>query len=197
MQKFCVKPVGCSMIEKDRNHDELTADRGELFMKLYTDAQRRLYAYVISLVPDESSVEDIIQETATYMWRHFNEFEIGTNFPAWAFSIAKNRILAHIKNQQKTRRHFSTQTLQEIEKTVAARQESLDDRLWALRKCIEKLSTNDRQLLILRYEIGASLKSVSERLRQSVNTLYNRLYRIRILLMHCIEKTIGKENLPG
>jgi RNA polymerase sigma-70 factor (ECF subfamily) len=105
--------------------------------------------------------------------------------------------LAHIKNQQKTRRHFSAQTLQEIEKTAAARLESMDDRLWALRKCIEKLSTNDRQLLILRYEIGASLKSVSERLRQSVNTLYNRLYRIRILLMHCIEKTIGKENLPG
>jgi RNA polymerase sigma-70 factor (ECF subfamily) len=81
-------------------------ERGQRFMSLYTAVQRRLYHYVISLVPDENTVDDIIQETVSFLWKRFDEFEPGTDFIAWAFSIAKYRIFDHIKQQKKRKNHL-------------------------------------------------------------------------------------------
>ena len=175
--------------------ESYSGDRGERFMKLYTATQRRLYSYVISLVPSESAVEDIIQETVTFMWKQFDDFESGTDFAAWAFTIAKNQIFNYIKRQQKQKRRFSSKTIQAIEEIAKTKSEISDQRLNALRKCIKKLSDKDRQLLILRYEVGSSLKSVSERIEQSVNTLYSRLYKIRIMLLHCVQNLLQRESV--
>ena len=183
------------MSENRDTYTEESGDRGERFMKLYTATQRRLYSYVISLIPDETAVEDIIQETVTFMWKQFDDFEPGTDFAAWAFTIAKNRIFNYIKHQQKQRRKFSSQTIQAIEEVAKSKSEMQDQRLIALRNCIKKLSSKDRQLLILRYEVGSSLKSVSKRIEQSVNTLYSRLYKIRIMLMRCVEIVLQSEGI--
>ena len=164
-------------------------ERGDRFMRLYTAVQRRLYAYITALVPDENSVEDIVQETVSYMWRQFDDFEPGTDFAAWAFTIAKFRIFDYIKQKQKDKKAFSDKTINAIEEIVKVRtQQDEDSRLDRLRKCMKKLSEKDRQLLSLRYEVGASIKGMSERVEQSVNTLYNRLYRIRIALLNCVRQ---------
>jgi RNA polymerase sigma-70 factor (ECF subfamily) len=177
----------------DISNHSFSGERGERFMKLYTATQRRLYAYIVSLIADSSAVDDIIQETVTHMWKQFDEFEPGTDFAAWALSIAKFKIFNHIKDQQKKKRYFSSNTIQAIEEVAKEKSKKTDERLDALRKCIEKLSANDRQLLTLRYEIGASLKSVSQRVELSVNTLYSRLYRIRLALVSCVQKNMKKE----
>ncbi len=165
------------------------SDRGDRFMKLYTAVQRRLYGYIMAMVPDETAVEDIIQETVSYMWKHFDDFEPGTDFAAWSFAIAKYRIFNYIKQKQKDKKTFSNKTIQAIEDVVIARtQEQEDNRLDRLRNCMKKLSDRDRNLLSLRYEVNSSVKNISERVEQSVNTLYNRLYRIRISLLNCVNK---------
>lgn len=168
-------------------------ERGECFMKLYVSVQSRLYGYVISLVPDASAVEDVIQETVAYMWSHFEEFQPGTNFAAWAVSVARNKVYDYIKQSQKKKRYFSHQTMQRIEEVIEKRTDPIDDRLDVLRQCISKLPEKDRKILIFRYELGATLKSVSERVGQNINTLYNRLYQIRIALLNCVRREKAQE----
>jgi RNA polymerase sigma-70 factor (ECF subfamily) len=68
-----------------------------------------------------------------------------------------------------------------------------DHRMEALRNCLKKLSYQDQQLLVMRYEVDATLKSISQRIEQSINTIYNRLYRIRIALMNCVTRTINQK----
>ena len=164
-------------------------ERGEQFMKLYTQVQRRLYAYITALVPDENSVEDIVQETVSYMWRQFDTFEPGSDFAGWAFTVAKYRIFNYIKQKQKDKMVFADKTIHAIEEVIKSRtQQDEDSRLGNLRSCMKKLSEKDRNLLTLRYEVGVSIKTVSERMGQSINTLYNRLYRIRIALLNCVRE---------
>jgi RNA polymerase sigma-70 factor (ECF subfamily) len=172
-----------------------SSQRGERFMKLYTAMQRRLYGYVISLMPDAAVTEDIIQETVTLMWKEFDKFEPGTDFVAWSFCIARNQIYNYIKRRQAQKKHFSPQAIEAIEAVVEEKSKNTDLRYDTLRKCIAKLPEKDRELLALRYEVGATLKTVSQRVEQSINTLYSRLYRIRIMLMNCIQKTLARETL--
>ena len=181
------------MSKQAKDNSKSPSDRGERFMKLYTAIQRRLYGYVMSMIPDTAAVDDIIQETVTLMWKQFDKFEPGTDFLAWAFCIARNQIYHYIKLRQTQKKHFSKQTIEAIEEAVAQKSQNADQRFDALRKCVAKLPDKDRQLLAMRYEIGATLRTVSQRAEQSINTLYNRLYRIRIVLLNCIEKTMSQE----
>ncbi|MGE4286910.1 MAG: sigma-70 family RNA polymerase sigma factor [Phycisphaerae bacterium] len=177
------------MAEKNRdNHYSDLKQRGQLFMSLYSvDVQRRLYRYVYSLFPDESLVDDIIQETVSYMWERFDEFREGTNFLAWALTIAKYRVLDQIKQAKRDKRLFSDSTLQSLEQLSLRRIQNDDDRhLDRLRCCIKKLPPRDRHLLTLRYEVNSTLKSMSENIGLSVNSIYNRLYRIRVMLFNCV-----------
>jgi len=169
--------------------------RDRRFLQLYTPVQRRLYGYVLALVPDFAAVEDIVQETVLVMWREFDTFEPGTDFAAWAMAIARNRVFAYIKTRQRDQgRRLSVEALQAVAQTAESRIEAQDDRFRALQECLQKLSSRDAQLLALRYEVGATLKAVCARTGQSLNTLYNRLYKIRIALLQCIETQLAERN---
>jgi len=171
-----------------------TGQRGQRFVQLYLAIQRRLYGYIIALMPDFAAVDDVLQETVMVMWREFDTFEPGTDFAAWAMVIARNQVFKHIKSLKKNhKRCLSLETMHAVAEAAEIHVEGQNDRLEALRNCIKKLSSKDAQLLALRYEIGATLKSVSERVGQSINTMYHRLYKIRIGLLECIERQLARE----
>lgn len=174
--------------KKQDIHYSNQKERGQLFMSLYNaDVQRRLYRYVFSLFPDESLVDDIIQETVSFMWERFDEYQQGTSFLAWALTIAKYRVFEQIKQAQRDKRMFSESTIQAIEDVAQERiQNGQDKHLDMLRGCVKKLTPRDRHLLTLRYEVNSTLKSMSENIGLSVNTIYNRLYRIRVMLLDCV-----------
>lgn len=174
---------------------EIAAGQGDpRFVQLYTTVQRRLYGYILSLIPDFTAVDDILQETVMVMWREFDSFEPGTDFAAWALAIARNQVFTYIKNRSKQRRCLSLDTVQALAQTAETQSPQHNDRLEALRNCIRKLSSKDAQLLSLRYEAGATLKHVAERVGQSINTMYHRLYKIRIGLLECVEREIARES---
>ena len=57
------------------------------FVGLLTGHQSDIYLYLRSLVlnPDEAS--DILQDTNLVLWEKRGQFQMGTNFRAWAFQI--------------------------------------------------------------------------------------------------------------
>jgi RNA polymerase sigma-70 factor (ECF subfamily) len=56
---------------------------GREFIRLLTANQSRIYAYIVSLVPNFNDADDIMQETTTMMWERKEDFESGTDFVAW------------------------------------------------------------------------------------------------------------------
>ena len=63
---------------------DVPAELVQLMMKY----QRRIFAYIHTLVPDRSDAEDILQEASLTICEKFNEFTSGTNFYSWACQIS-------------------------------------------------------------------------------------------------------------
>lgn len=62
-------------------------DQNEI-MRLLAGQQRRLYGYVLTLITDPVAADDILQQTNLVVLQKADEFEVGTNFNAWASKIA-------------------------------------------------------------------------------------------------------------
>ncbi len=165
-------------------------DRGQQFMKLYMGVQRRLYSFVLSMVPSPVDADDIVQETVSVMWTKFDEFEIGTDFAAWALCIARYQIMNYRKRKITTQKRFSNQTIESIQAVVEAGSEQDDERRELLRRCLKKLKDNERKILYFRYEVGSTLRIVAERMGLNINTAYSALSRIHVLLLKCIRKNM-------
>jgi len=167
--------------------------RGRTFLRLYRTNERRIYGFILSLVPDWSEADDLMQETTMVMWSKFDTFEIGTDFAAWAICIARYQIMNYRKKKRNQRVQFSDEVLEAIDGRVVSAAEEMDALRDALRICLKKLSERDRQLIRLRYEPDASTKSVAERVGRRIDAVYKALNRIHVQLLYCIRHRLAME----
>jgi RNA polymerase sigma-70 factor (ECF subfamily) len=61
----------------------------DIFVNLVVEHQMELRAFVVSMMPGSADVDDVMQEANKVLWKKRGEFEIGTSFKAWMFSVAK------------------------------------------------------------------------------------------------------------
>jgi RNA polymerase sigma-70 factor (ECF subfamily) len=83
--------------------NEASRESSEHIVQLLTNAQQQLTRYVRTLVPNRSDAEEVLQETNLFVWRHADEFEVGTNFAAWVCKIAYYQVLTFRKRQSRSR----------------------------------------------------------------------------------------------
>jgi RNA polymerase sigma-70 factor (ECF subfamily) len=167
--------------------------RGREFLRLYQANERRIFGFLLALVPQWSEAEDLLQETTMTMWSKFDTFEPGTDFAAWALCIARYRVMNHRRKKRNQRVQFSDEVLEAIDERVRGTAAELDALRDALGSCLRKLPERDRDLIHLRYEYGATTKSVAQRLGRSVDAVYKALNRIHIQLLYCIRRTLAME----
>lgn len=168
--------------------------RGREFLRLYQANERRIYGFLLTLVPDWAQAEDLMQETTLVLWSKFAEFEPGTDFAAWALCIARYQVMQYRKRRRAQRIQFSDEVLEAIAERVCATTENFDVRRDALRDCLGKLTERDQELLRLRYGLDATVKSVAERVGRGIDAVYKALNRIHVQLLHCIRKTLTTED---
>lgn len=187
-----------TMGDKKKNIDELMDSRGrdQEFIRLLLNNQNRLYGYILSLLPNPTDVDDIMQETATIMWRRFDDFEPGTNFAGWAIKIAYHRILKLRARQTRTIGCFSDKALEELSIQSPAVMETMDERLEALQQCVGRLKEHDRHVIRIRYQSEGSLRQVAEQLGRSADGFYKTMTRIHRMLQDCVRRKLTHwENL--
>jgi RNA polymerase sigma-70 factor (ECF subfamily) len=169
--------------------------REERFLQLFLAHERRIFGFLLALVPAWSDAEDLLQESSVVMWRKLDEFEPGTDFAAWALSIARYQVLSYRKKQRRERVFFSERTLEMLADQMAALGRSEDARRDALEHCIARLNTRDRELVRLRYVSGATTQGVADSLGRSVQAVYKALNKIHEQLLMCIRRTLASEGL--
>ena len=161
---------------------------------LITQHQQPIRLYVESLMPGDSASDDVVQETNTIIWDKRGDFELGTNFKAWSFSIARFQVRKYRYRQSKASKLVFCDELEEtISEELPAQLNNLSDHHHALQKCIQKLRPNHRELLHHRYFENSTLESYGNRVGRSVGVLKVTLHRIRNNLQRCVEKQLGLE----
>lgn len=165
-----------------------TSRKPEAFVQLMTEHQGRLYAYVLSLLGDPDQANDVLQETNLVLWRNAAEFQMGSNFRAWAFRIAHFQVMAHRQRQLRDRLVFDDEMLAVLDPAAKAVDESYEERQERLTVCLEKLPAQQRDLLRRRYADGLSLQAIADTVRRTANAVAQSLFRVRRTLIDCVER---------
>lgn len=165
------------------------------FLRLLMANQKRIYAFILGMVPNHEDVEDLFQETVLVMWSKFDGFTRGTSFTAWGIAIAKYQILGVRKRFSRRNLQFSQAALELLQKDSDYFIEQIDSRMQALRGCIRKLNQRDFELIRMRYEDEIAVKTIAERLGRSVQSVYKRMAHIHDVLVQCVRRTISREEL--
>jgi RNA polymerase sigma-70 factor (ECF subfamily) len=166
-----------------------TSDRDWLIREFQAN-RVRLIAYIRSLAGDPDLTEDLFQEVSVVVLQKAGEFDSGRDLQAWCRGIARNLLL---RDREKTRRlkPFSGDRLVELVDTAFqenGHRELVDAQRSLLRRCMDLLATPSREILDLRYQMGLSLRQISERLKRTEPSVQVALSRVRKWLSECIQK---------
>jgi RNA polymerase sigma-70 factor (ECF subfamily) len=173
----------------------MTDNKTDLFLTLLTPVQTRIYAFILSLCPNRVESEDILQETILTMWNKFDTYVSGTDFLAWAVTIAKYNVLTHRNKTKRSCSHFDEKTLELLQLQTPQFLQTIDERLDVLDECVKKLPETSKTLVRLRYDKGLPTQTIAERFDLSTRAVYKKLSHIHNVLMNCIRLTLRTERL--
>ena len=95
--------------------------KSRLFLRLFLQNQRRLYAYILTLLPNRADADDVLQEASLVMWDKFDERSPPDDFTAWGCRIAYFKVLDLRKKRQRGRVLFSQEMLERVAETAEER----------------------------------------------------------------------------
>jgi RNA polymerase sigma-70 factor (ECF subfamily) len=136
----------------------------------------RIYRFVLRLVRDQTLAEDLINEVFLDVWRQANRFEARSAVSTWLLAIARFKALSALRRRPD----------EELDENAAAAIEDpgddpdlavqKKDKSEALRKCLEALSPEHREIIDLVYYHEKSVEEVAEIVGIPVNTVKTRMF---------------------
>ena len=153
---------------------------------LLTSHQLDIYFYVRSLVLDPDEVAEIVQDTNLVLWEKRDQFEAVKDFRAWAFQIARYKVLQHRSQRKRKCPCFSDALVDELALQAPHYATADNDLMDGLDRCIAQLVARDRELLRQRYSSMASCESIAKAIGRPVRWVYKALNRIRQELLDCM-----------
>jgi len=179
----------------DRLDDDLPEkDKTRVFLRLFLENQRRLYGYVLTLVPNRTDADDVMQEVSFVLWEKFDPERPPADFAAWGCRIAYFKILELFKKNRR-RVQFSPEMLARLSETIIDQADALqlDERRAALVHCLGRLSEKDRDLLTRRFAEGATTESTAAAVHRSAAAVYQALSRVRHTLFECVTRSLAQQ----
>jgi RNA polymerase sigma-70 factor (ECF subfamily) len=161
------------------------------FSRKLTALQRPLYAYILTLLPNRTEAEDILQETNLILCRKAGEYDPEGHFQGWAFNIARFQVMGHMSKHKRSKLYFSPDIIENLaEEAVDSIQMDLSRR--ALQVCYELLPKHMKAMAKLRFREDKSLLEISRILKRPMGSVSATLHRIRLNLISCVKDKIPR-----
>jgi RNA polymerase sigma-70 factor (ECF subfamily) len=159
-----------------------------------------LYRFALTRISDKHVAEDLVQETFLSAISTFSTFEGKCAIRTWLTAILKRKIVDHFRKNGRSL-NFSQEDKQVLSnildpkvsnsefKSLLERKEFVD----FLRRCISQLPTHLAEVFELRMRSEQTQNGLAEMLEITDKNLAVRLFRARVLLRKCLEKSwLGK-----
>ena len=164
---------------------------GELLTKLFKEHNDRLLSIANDILENHADSEDAVSITFTKVWKHIDEFEnkkedeIKKLLTTYVINSAKD-----VRKHRNTKKNRTVSLMQEdcdgnykeIDIPDSINLDDLllrDESIEAVVRCMNNLSDEDRQILILKYEFGYSSKKIAEVMNMNANTVDSRIFRAK------------------
>ena len=139
----------------------------------------RVYRFVLRLVGNQSVAEDLISEVFLDVWRQADRFEGRSAVSTWMLAIARFKALSALR--KKPEEELDEETASAIEDTADDPEVAMQkkDKSQVLRKCLEALSPEHREIIDLVYYHEKSVEEVAEIVGIPENTVKTRMFYAR------------------
>jgi RNA polymerase sigma-70 factor (ECF subfamily) len=148
----------------------------------------RVYRFVLRLVRNEATAEDLISEVFLDVWRQAGKFEGRSAVSTWMLSIARFKALSALRRRpeeeldDKTAERIEDQS-DDPETTLAKK-----DKGSLLRQCLSKLSTEHREIIDLVYYHEKSVEEVAGIVGIPAATVKTRMFYARKKLSELLKE---------
>jgi len=136
----------------------------------------RLRAFAISLCGNVDRADDLVQETLLRALSHIEQFEPGTNMPAWLFTILRNLFRS---DYRKRRREVEDDDGSYAETLKSQPEQSGRLEFDELPGALAKLPADQREALILVGASGLSYEGAAQICGCPIGTIKSRVNRAR------------------
>ena len=169
----------------------------EISINILLDRHRkRIFDYIYMMVKNQDVADDIFQETLIKVVRFVREGRYTENgkFLSWVLRIAHNQVIDYFR-QKKQRNNISEGDAgydllnhpKFSDRTVEER--LITDQIEAdVRKLIDFLPSEQKEVVLMRYYMGLSFKEIAEQTNVSINTALGRTRYALINLRKLIDE---------
>ena len=156
----------------------------------------RVFHLALRLTRNRTEAEDLVQETYLRAFRHFDQFDPGTNCRAWLFAILRNAFVNQVKRQGREVPGLDEAELERLEtemtegvRTVDSPEEELLKRAVGadLVAALDRLPLIFREAVVLADVEECSYKEIAQICGVPMGTVMSRLSRGRGLLRRALE----------
>ncbi len=177
------------LIERARSGDE------SAFNQVLQAYRKRILGTIARLIGKPEDVEDVGQEVFLRLYYSLDQLRTPEVFEPWLYRLTVNAAYDYLRRQR--RRHesrmsdLSEQQVMMADASAGGKQSQEDARRTRVREqvqsLLDKVSTEDRVLLMLKEVEGLSLKELEKIYKVNENALKVRLFRARQRVLKAYE----------
>lgn len=134
----------------------------ETFKQRFLPFHPKLYRIALALVESPEDAEDILQEAYTRLWSKRASLEAVQNPEAFAITIVRNLCLDFLRSPRSNSRSEPLEAITLPSEDSPDRQVEQRDQLRQMRRLIEELPPNQRQVIRLRGMEDCSLEEIAQ-----------------------------------
>jgi RNA polymerase sigma-70 factor (ECF subfamily) len=148
----------------------------------------RVYRFVLRLVRNEATAEDLISEVFLDVWRQAGKFEGRSAVSTWMLSIARFKALSALRRRPE--QELDDETANAIEDHSDDPEVTLakKDKGSVLRQCLTKLSAEHREIVDLVYYHEKSVEEVAKIVGIPEATVKTRMFYARKKLSELLKE---------
>jgi RNA polymerase sigma factor (sigma-70 family) len=149
---------------------------------VYQTYGRLVYSVAFKVLGDVGLAEDATQQTFVQAWRAADSYDPTRALGPWLASIARR---AAIDVYRRTRRHQTHYGLDSADASLVSPPPSAEQiyEVWEVRRAIDALPPDDRELVRLQHFLGLSHAEIADRLKIPVGTVKSRTFRVHRRLL--------------
>jgi RNA polymerase sigma-70 factor (ECF subfamily) len=183
-----------ALVRRVQARDELA------FREIVDRYQNKVYSIIYGILRNHNDAEDIAQQVFAKVYFSIKNFDFRSSLLTWIYKITVNECYDYLRKKRVRKlvyeSDFTEDDAHKMEGGVAVDKKPAADDQLAKRdlvlKLLEKISVEDRQLMLLKEVEGHSVEELSQMTGMNENTIKVKLFRARQKLLKAAQRLMGK-----
>ena len=150
------------------------------FEMLYKRYQPMLLKFSTGLLNgDVSQAADIVDDALFDVWNKAANYREKAKVSTWIFTVTRFKTIDYLRKQKNVTLTDNVETMLESDEAMPESLSSHKDEQERIKVCLDKLSDSHREMILLMYYQGLTIKEIAQVTETPENTVKTRMFHAR------------------